>query len=70
MRPGSSWASIISVFDGGSAPKNVVRPLVMPEDGSSRVEILTRLRHDARLYAPPPIQRKIGTAGVGAEVGP
>jgi hypothetical protein len=32
----------------------VVRPLVLPEVGQPRIEFLTRLRHDARLYARPP----------------
>src|SRR3954452_21210187 len=53
----------LGVFDGGYALKNVVRPLVMPEDGSPRVEILTRLRHDARVYALPPTERKKGQRG-------
>jgi hypothetical protein len=53
----------LGVFDGGSALRNVVRPRVMPEDGSPRVEILTRLRHDARLYALPPTQRQKGQRG-------
>jgi hypothetical protein len=44
----------LGVFDGGYALRSVVRPLVRPEDGSPRIEFLTRLRHDARLFAPPP----------------
>jgi hypothetical protein len=44
----------LAAFDGGYALQTVVRPLVSPEDGSPRIEILTRLRHDARLYAPLP----------------
>jgi DDE superfamily endonuclease len=44
----------LGVFDGGDALASVVRPLVAPEDGSPRVESLTRLRHDARLHAPLP----------------
>jgi hypothetical protein len=44
----------LGVFDGGFALQSVVRPLVAPEDGSPRIEFLTRLRHDARLYAPLP----------------
>jgi DDE superfamily endonuclease len=44
----------LAVFDGGFALKSVVRPLVLPEDGSPRIEFLTRLRHDARLHAPLP----------------
>jgi hypothetical protein len=44
----------LAVFDGGYALGNVVRPLVLPEEGLPRIEFLTRLRHDARLYALPP----------------
>jgi hypothetical protein len=53
----------LGVFDGGFALRNVVRPLVEPEDGSPRVEFLTRLRHDARLYALPPTVRREGQRG-------
>ena len=41
----------------------MVRPLVAPEDGSPRIEFLTRLRHDARLYALPPTERRQGQRG-------
>jgi hypothetical protein len=44
----------LAAFDGGYALQSVVRPLVSPEDGSPRIEFLTRLRLDARLYAPLP----------------
>jgi hypothetical protein len=44
----------LGLFDGGYALKSVVRPLVLPEDNSPRIEFLTRLRHDARLHALPP----------------
>src|SRR5436305_3778311 len=44
----------LAAFDGGYALQTVIRPLVSPEDGSARIEFLTRLRHDARLYAPLP----------------
>ena len=53
----------LSVFDGGYALKNVVRPLVLPENGSPRIEFLTRLRKDARLYALPPKERPKGKRG-------
>jgi hypothetical protein len=53
----------LAIFDGGYALKNVVRPLVSPEDGSPRVEFLTRLRHDARLHATPPPRRPKGKRG-------
>jgi DDE superfamily endonuclease len=44
----------LAAFDGGYALQSVIRPLVSPEDGSPRIEFLTRLRLDARLYAPLP----------------
>ena len=47
----------LAVFDGGFALESVVRPLVLPEDGSPRIEFLTRLRHDARLHALPLTER-------------
>jgi hypothetical protein len=51
------------VIDGGYALANVVRPLVRPDDDSPRVDVLTRLRHDARLYTLPPSQRQPGQRG-------
>jgi hypothetical protein len=53
----------LGVFDGGYALKNVVRPLVVPEEGLPRIEFLTRLRHDARLHALPPAKRPKGKRG-------
>jgi hypothetical protein len=53
----------LGVFDGGYALKNVVRPLLMPEEGSPRIDFLTRLRHDARLHALPPTKRPKGKRG-------
>ncbi len=53
----------LGVFDGGYALKSVVRPLLAPEEGQPRVEFLTRLRHDARLHAPPPKDRRPGQRG-------
>jgi DDE superfamily endonuclease len=53
----------LGVFDGGFALRSVVRPLVEPEDGQPRIEFLTRLRHDARLYALPPTVRREGQRG-------
>src|SRR6516165_1730249 len=53
----------LAVFDGGFALGSVVRPLVLPQDGSARIEFLTRLRHDARLYALPPKERPKGKRG-------
>jgi DDE superfamily endonuclease len=49
----------LGVLDGGYALESVVRPLVLPEDGSPRVEFLTRLRRDARLSAlPRPVEEQ------------
>jgi DDE superfamily endonuclease len=53
----------LAVFDGGYALKNVVRPLLVPEGDRPRIEFLTRLRHDARLHALPPTQRRPGQRG-------
>jgi hypothetical protein len=53
----------LAVFDGGYALGNVVRPLILPKDGSPRIEFVTRLRHDARLYALPPKDRPKGKRG-------
>ena len=44
----------LGICDGGYAQGTVVRPLVVPEPGQPRIEFLTRLRRDARLYALPP----------------
>jgi hypothetical protein len=53
----------LGVFDGGYALRSVVRPLVLPENGRPRIEFLTRLRKDARLYALPPKERPKGKRG-------
>jgi hypothetical protein len=58
-----SGGAHLGVFDGGYALKSVVRPLVLPEDDSPRIEFLTRLRHNARLYALPPKERREGQRG-------
>jgi hypothetical protein len=50
------------VFDGAFAVRNVVRPLVRPEPGQPRIDFLTRLRHDARLFWFPALKRP-GTPG-------
>jgi hypothetical protein len=50
-------------FDGAFAVGSVVRPLVVPADGGVRIEVLTRLRLDARLYQLPPSQRPKGKPG-------
>jgi hypothetical protein len=62
----------LGVFDGGYALKSVVRPLVLPEGGAPRVDFLTRLRRDARLFALPlPLeQRPKGKRGRKPKWGP
>jgi hypothetical protein len=43
----------LAVFDGAFAVGNVVRELLHPKTGAPRIEFVTRLRCDARLYAMP-----------------
>jgi hypothetical protein len=40
----------LAIFDGAFAVAKVVVPLVKPTDGQQRIDILTRLRCDARLH--------------------
>src|ERR1043165_541520 len=47
-----SAAPVLGVFDGAYAKTTVVRPCLKPPAGQRRIEILTRLRLDARLHAP------------------
>jgi len=60
----------LGVVDGGYALESVVRPLVLPEDGSPRFDFLTRLRRDARLFALPPLERPAGKRGPKPQWGP
>lgn len=54
----------LAVVDGGFALRSVVRALVRPADPNQpRIEIITRLRQDARLYALPPQHRRPGQRG-------
>jgi hypothetical protein len=54
----------LGVFDGGFALRSVVRPLVKPQEPEQpRIDILTRLRQDARLHQLPPPQRQQGQKG-------
>jgi hypothetical protein len=54
----------LCAFDGAFAVRSVVRPLVKPQgEGAPRVDVLTRLRHDAVLFSLPPAQRKKGQRG-------
>lgn len=47
-----SEASILGIFDGAYAVKSVISPCLNPKAGQRRIECLTRLRADARLYRP------------------
>jgi len=49
---GESEAPVLAVFDGAYAMKSVVQPCLRPPADRRRIEILTRLRVDARLYHP------------------
>jgi hypothetical protein len=54
----------LQVFDGAYAVRSVVRPLTQPPDpGQPVIEVLTRLRHDARLFDVPPRERRDGQRG-------
>ena len=47
-----SSAPILAAFDGAYAMETVIRPCLNPLPGHRRVEFVTRLRKDARLYEP------------------
>jgi hypothetical protein len=54
----------LAAFDGGFALRSVVRPLRLPERPDlPRIDFVTRLRRDARLYEPAPTQRRPGQRG-------
>jgi hypothetical protein len=40
----------LAIFDGGYAVSSVVEPLIKPAPGEARIDFLTRLRLDSRLY--------------------
>jgi hypothetical protein len=47
-----SAVPILGIFDGAYAVETVIAPCLHPEPGQRRIEIVTRLRVDARLYHP------------------
>jgi hypothetical protein len=53
----------LAIFDGAFAVGSVVQPLVRPESEQPRIDLVTRLRHDARLCALPAAQRRQGQRG-------
>jgi hypothetical protein len=47
-----SEAPILAAFDGAYAMETVVQPCLNPPESKRRIEFVTRLRKDARLYEP------------------
>jgi hypothetical protein len=47
-----SKAPVLAAFDGAYAMTTVIRPCLNPPEGTPRIECVTRLRKDARLYEP------------------
>lgn len=47
----ASSTSVLAVFDGAYAVDTVIEPLLQPPPGQRRIDFVTRLRLDARLYA-------------------
>lgn len=47
-----SGTPLLAVFDGAYAMTTVIRPCLQPSLGQPRIEFVTRLRLDARLYQP------------------
>jgi hypothetical protein len=47
-----SAVPILAVFDGAYAMETVIEPCLNPPPGMRRIEFITRLRRDARLYQP------------------
>ena len=47
-----SGVPMLAVFDGAYAMQTVIKPCLNPPPGGRRIEFVTRLRKDARLYQP------------------
>jgi hypothetical protein len=47
-----SKTPVLAAFDGAYAMETVIRPCLNPPEGTPRIECVTRLRKDARLYEP------------------
>jgi len=54
-----SETPVLAVFDGAYANTTVVRPCLNPSGTQRRIDVVTRLRIDARLYHPLAPQKKI-----------
>jgi len=63
-------AQHLGLMDGAFAVRSVVRPLLRPPSGEPRIDILTRLRQDARVYRLPPGRRRHGQRGPTPRWGP
>jgi len=50
--------AVLGVFDGAYAMETVIRPCLNPPQGRRRIDFVTRLRKDARLYHPLEFQKK------------
>ena len=57
----ASATPLVAVFDGAYANKTVVQSCLHPPAGERRIEVVTRLRFDARLYEP--LVKKPGVQG-------
>jgi hypothetical protein len=47
-----SRTPVLAAFDGAYAMETVIRPCLDPPEGGRRIDFVTRLRKDARLYHP------------------
>jgi hypothetical protein len=47
-----SAVPVLAAFDGAYAMETVIKPCLNPPEGGRRIEFVTRLRRDARLYEP------------------
>jgi hypothetical protein len=47
-----SRTPVLAAFDGAYAMETVIRPCLDPPEGGQRIDFVTRLRKDARLYHP------------------
>ena len=68
-RGGATRGPHLAIFDGAYAVSSVVEPLISPSKGQPRIEWLTRLRHDSRLYQSP-ASRQPGQMGRPRRWGP
>jgi hypothetical protein len=53
-----SEVPVLAAFDGAYAMETVIGPCLNPPDGKRRIEFVTRLRKDARLYELLPLPEK------------